>query len=291
METIELAPIEINPTTFLYHHCALPALPKVVTQFQEVAYAENVSISRVVNILSSDPSLVAEILKVVNSAYYSLPREVSRVDMAVAYLGTREVQNIVLTASVVDTFGIKEPAEFKKFWHHSLYTALCARHLANRFERHLPYGDLWAPALLHDIGKLVYLKFFPEHFKALRRFADEQGCLFNEAEQIHGMPSSAYLGALLCERWRLPKKIREVCALEGPHELANGYDREPLKPLQRIVLLGDLVAVLSTDPLQKEKQRELSNTIMQELDLTESDFLILMGAISDLRLEADRLAG
>ena len=127
MEMIELAPIEINPTTFLYHHCALPALPRVVTEFQEVAHSENVSISRVVNILSSDPSLVAEILKVVNSAYYSLPREVSRVDMAVAYLGTREVQNIVLTVSVVDTFGIEEPAEFKKFWHHSLYTALCAR--------------------------------------------------------------------------------------------------------------------------------------------------------------------
>ena len=115
METIDLAPIKIDPTTFLYHHCALPALPKVVTQFQEVAHGEHVSISRVVNILSSDPGLVAEILKVVNSAYYNLPREVSRVDMAVAYLGIHEVQNIVLAASVIDTFGIEDPAAFKKF--------------------------------------------------------------------------------------------------------------------------------------------------------------------------------
>ena len=35
METIDLAPIEINPTTFLYKHCALPALPKVLIEFQE----------------------------------------------------------------------------------------------------------------------------------------------------------------------------------------------------------------------------------------------------------------
>ena len=290
METIDLAPIEINPTTFLYKHCVLPALPKVLSQFHEVAHADNVSISRVANILSSDPSLVAEILKVVNSAYYSLPREVSRVDMAVAYLGIHEVQNIVLTASVIDTFDIEEPAEFKKLWHHSLYTALCARYLANRFERHLPSSDLWAPALLHDIGKLVYLKFFPEHFKALRRFADEQGCLFNEAGQIHDLPSSAYFGALLCERWRLPKKIKEVCVLEGPAMLGNGRHKETLKPLHRMVLLGDLVAVLSSDRLQKQRQLDFSNTIMQELALTESDFLVLMGAISDLRLEADRLA-
>ena len=291
MATVQLAPIEIDPSTFLYHHCVLPALPKVVTRFQEVAHSENVSIRRVVNILSSDPSLVAEILKVVNSAYYSLPREVSRIDVAIAYLGIAEVQHIVLAASVINTIGRVDKAEFKRFWHHSLFTALCARHLAARYERHLSSGDLWAPALLHDIGKLVYIKFFPDQFKALRRFADEEGCLFNEAETDYGLPSSAYLGTLLCARWRLPKKIREVCALEGPDVLADGYDLEPLKPLQRIVLLGDLVAVLSTDPLQKEKQRELSNTIMQELDLTESDFLILMGAISDLRLEADRLAG
>ena len=291
METIDLAPIEIDPRTFLYHHCALPALPKVVSQFQEVAHADNVSISRVVNILSSDPGLVAEILKMVNSAYYSLPREVSRVDIAVAYLGIREVQNIVLATSVINTFAVEEPVEFKKFWHHSLYTALCARHLANRFERHLPYGDLWAPALLHDIGKLVYLKFFPEHFKALHRFCYEQGCLFNEAEQIYGLPASAYLGALLCERWRLPRTIREVCALPGPEALANGHESESLKPLHRIVLLGDIVAVLSTDLLREDKQHALSNLVMQELDLSESDFLVLMGAIADLRLEADRLAG
>ena len=105
------------------------------------------------------------------------------------------------------------------------------------------------------------------------------------------MPSSAYFGALLCERWRLPKKIREVCVLEGPTVLTNGHRKETLKPLHRMVMLGDLVAVLSSDRLQKKRQLEFSNTIMQELELTESDFLVLMGAISDLRLEADRLAG
>ena len=62
-------------------------------------------------------------------------------------------------------------------------------------------------------------------------------------------------------------------------------------PLQRVIMLANLAAVLTADRLQKEKQLALSDIIMQAFDLTEAEFLVLMGAISDLKLEADRLAG
>lgn len=291
METITLAPITIDPKTFLYHHCALPALPKVLTRFQEALQSEDVTISRVVNIISSDPGIVAEVLKLVNSAYYSLPREVNRLEMAVAYLGLQEVNNIVMASSVVNAFDIGQAKAFKKIWHHSLYTALCARYLASRYERHLPFSELWAPALLHDVGKLVYLKFFPDHFNALCQYAEDHGCLFDEAEQAHGLPSSAYMGGLLCERWRLPRTIKAVCALPASQARAGLRAANDLKPLQRVVALAELAAVVSTDRLQKDKQLFLSDTIMQALDLTEAEFLVLMGALSDLKLEADRLTG
>jgi len=291
METVTLAPITIDPKTFLYHHCALPALPKVLTRFQEALRSDDVTISRVVNIISSDPGIVAEVLKLVNSAYYSLPRDVSRLDMAVAYLGLQEVHNIVMTSSVVNTFELSNSRAFKKLWHHSLYTALCARYLASRYERHLPFSELWVPALLHDVGKLVYLKFFPDHFKALCQYAEDQGCLFEEAEQAHGMPSNAYLGGLLCERWRLPRKIKTVCAMPEAQALAGLRNSQDLQPLHRVIALADFAATVSTDRLQKDTQLFLSDTIMQALDLTEAEFLVLMGALSDLKLEADRLAG
>ena len=287
---LKLAPIKIDPKTFLYKHSVLPALPKVLTQFQEAVQSEDVPISRIVNIISSDPGIVAEVLKVVNSAYYSLPREVSRIDIAVAYLGIQEVHNIVLASSVLNTFDIREPGTFKKLWHHSLYTALCARYLANRYERHVPLSELWAPALLHDVGRMVYLKFFPDHLKALRQFAEDNGCLYGEAEKEHGLPSSAYLGSLLCERWRLPRNIKNVCGMEEADALVDLRAGKDLQPLQRIIMLANFAAVLTADRLKKEKQFDLSNTIMLAFDLTEPEFLVLMGAISDLKLEADRLA-
>ena len=113
---------------------------------------------------------------------------------------------------------------------------------------------------------------------------------YSEAEREHGLPSSAYLGGLLCERWRLPRKIKDICAMEEADAVASLRSGKDLQPLQRVIVLANLATVLTADPLQKEKQYILSDTIMQALDLTQPEFLILMGAISDLKLEADRLA-
>lgn len=288
---LQLPPIEIDPSTFLYHHCVLPTLPTVLVQFQEALHEEEVSINHVVEIISRDQSIVAEVLKVVNSAYYSLPREVSRIAMAVAYLGINEVHNIVLTAGVLKSFSTTDANELKKLWQHSLLTALCSRYLAQQFDRHVTYGDLWAPALLHDIGKLVYLKFFPDHYQALRQYAEEEGCLFDEAAAMHNMPLSSYIGGLLCDRWRLPRNIKDVCERQGPDVLKAIRAGKELKPLHRIVVIGDLIAVLATQKLQREKQLDITGTIMEELGLTEAEFLIVMGTTTDLKMEADRLTG
>ena len=83
----DLEPLHIDPETFLYDHCTLPALPEVVTKLQEILRDPDIDISVVVDLVSGDPSLVAQLLKVANSAYYGLPRHVNDVRFAIAFLG------------------------------------------------------------------------------------------------------------------------------------------------------------------------------------------------------------
>ncbi len=71
----ELYPIEINPDTFLRNHCSLPPLPKLVTQIQEIINSDNINIPETAELISKDPAIVAQILRVVNSAYYALPKK------------------------------------------------------------------------------------------------------------------------------------------------------------------------------------------------------------------------
>ncbi len=67
----QLEPIVIDPETFLYKHCTLPALPEVLTKFQEIMNSPGVGVKEIAEIVNKDPALVAQILKIINSAYYS----------------------------------------------------------------------------------------------------------------------------------------------------------------------------------------------------------------------------
>lgn len=284
----KLDPIEIDPKTFLRDHCTLPALPKLVSQVQEILRSDNVNITEAAKLISGDPSLVAQILKVVNSAYYALPTEVADVKFAIAYLGINEVYPMVLSMSAVKTLDIKAEKELSEFWSHSFFSALCSKYLAKKYRPMLSTEDLWSAAILHDIGKLVYLKFFPDHYKALKTYCKNQGCLFSEAETHFSFPSSAYLGTLLCDHWHLPHRIKESCRLHSLRDLPSISNDAPAEQLNRMVCLANLIAVLANDEINTAKKEDLRDAIMASLDCTEQNFLVIMGDIYELRLEVER---
>ena len=98
-----LPPIEIDPKTFLRQHCTLPALPAVVGQIQNLIHDYNVDMEKVAELISSDPAILAQVLKIVNSAYYGLPREIGDVRFAIAFLGLNEIYRMVLSLSAILT--------------------------------------------------------------------------------------------------------------------------------------------------------------------------------------------
>jgi len=283
-----LPPIEIDPKTFLRQHCTLPALPRVVTTLQGMLQNEDTGISQVSELISSDPALVAQILKIVNSAYYSLPQEVTKIQFAVAFLGLNEVCRLALTLSVINTLNVAQSRELAAFWFHSFYAALCTKHLAKTFIPQLPFDELWSAAILPDIGKLVYLKFFPEHFEALQSCCSEQGCLFSTAEERLALPPSSFLGILLCEHWLLPSKVRDACSWHSLKDIEMlRQEKSAGGDFKRMICLGNLTAVLAHDTLSTEVKQQLAETITDVLHISESQFLTLMGKIYDLRLEVE----
>lgn len=286
MET--LPQIEIDPKTFLRQHCTLPALPSLITNLQRLLHNEDTSINQVAELISSDPALVAQILKIVNSAYYSLPQEVTKINFAVAFLGLNEIYRLAMTLSVINSLDIKQSCHFTAFWYHSFYTALCTKYLAKTYVPQLSFDELWSAAILHDIGKLVYLKFFPDHFTALEDYRAEHGCLFSTAEERLGLPSSSYFGILLCEHWLLPSRVRDACAchsLKDIETLRSDYSLSG--DFKRIICLGNMVAVLANDPLSAEVKNQLAEAITGVLRISDEQFLSLMGTIYDLRLQVE----
>jgi len=83
----------------------LPTLPEVVEKVLALVDDPETSTANLAKIISNDQALMSKVLKVVNSAYYGLPRKISTLTQATVILGFNTIKNLVLTASVFSTFG------------------------------------------------------------------------------------------------------------------------------------------------------------------------------------------
>lgn len=286
-----LAPVEINPAEIFHHHHKLPPLPEVVNKIQAMQKKESSEIRQIAELVRSDSALSAQVLKVVNSAYYGLSREISDIKFAVAYLGINEIYRMVLSLSVIYSIGVSEREELRKFWFHSFYTSLCSRHLAKKYANLLEEEELWSAALLHDLGKLVYIKFYPEHYQTITTYAEKHGCLFEEAESHYSYPASSYLGGLLCDYWNLPQQIKWACEYHNLHDLKMIKGDTLDIDFKRMICLGSLFTRLANNKLNQKKKKEIADTIMKALNCTKEKFLIIMAEIYELRLKVDSFMG
>jgi len=287
LESVLLDPIKIDPRTFLREHGELPALPEIIAKIQATLANKEIDLGQAARIFSGYPALVGKILKVVNSAYYGLPTEISDVKLAIGFLGLDEINRLVLSFGVLDTLAIERQAELKDLWFHSLHTALCAKYLAKRNRVHILVGDLWSSALLHDLGKLIYLKFFPDHFVTIKAYAEENGCPFSTAEAELSTPTSAYFGTLLCDHWRLPLPVREACEL---HTLETIYEADrsvSLTVSTHLVCISNLLSSLSNDPLNDDFKKEIRKAARKALDYDESKFATLLVEVEDMKTDAE----
>ncbi len=279
--------IEFNPDTFLKTEYVLPPLPAIVITIKDMIEEDRADMAEISELVAADPALVIQVLKIVNSAYYSMPRPITDLKYAIAFLGLAEIYRIVLTLAVVSTLEIDEENLLKQFWRDSYLTALTSKFLTRRFEPGLAVEELWSSTLLHDIGRLLSAKFFPDEFRAVNNYCEEHGCLVEEAEKALGVPSRATLGALLARHWELPEMIRVACAA---HDEVSLFALDPNSrddAFQRMICLSYLTARLGEGKLCAEKSADLANRISQFINLDREHYSGVVESVNELEEEVE----
>lgn len=196
---------------------SLPTLdPAVVELMTSLNKDADIDVDNVARRLGRDPGLTARILKVVNSPFYGVSRQVSALSEAVMVLGVRAVCGLVTAAVMQQQFGHVEAEGFdrKRFWTHSLAVAVAAKALA----RHMDVSPdaAFTAGLLHDIGKLVMVMLKADQVPLL---GGEMGYVapgVHVIEQQHLGYSHGEVGAALLMRWNLPELL--VDAVRRHHE-------------------------------------------------------------------------
>jgi putative nucleotidyltransferase with HDIG domain len=181
----------------------MPAFPKSVQKILELTRDVNCTPRDLVQVIDKDPVVTVKILKVVNSAYYSLPKQVTSISHAVVYLGFNTIKNLALSIAAIGMLPKQNGAGFDvdQYLLHSLSTAGIAKLLANRLDDADPM-DCFIGGLLHDFGKVVLAQFFPSEFKNALSQSLADGSSLHLALRATIGADHAVVGAMLVEKWR-----------------------------------------------------------------------------------------
>jgi putative nucleotidyltransferase with HDIG domain len=204
----------------------LPTLPTVASNLLSLTQSPQTSATQVGELISQDQSLTSRVLRLVNSAYYGFPKQITTVNHAVVILGFSRVKNIVLAASVFGMRGQQAPSRFNApgFWEHSLGAAVASRAVARDLVRSDP-EEAFVCGLLHDVGKLVLAQVGPADYDRCLAEAEARGQLIMTTElEVFGV-DHAEVGSWLAEQWKLPPAV--VAAVRRHHApTSTRKDRE-----------------------------------------------------------------
>lgn len=187
----------------------LPTLPSVVHELLQVINNPMASTGDIEKIMANDPSLTIKVLKLVNSAYYSIPGGVTSLSRAIAYIGFDTVNQLVLSASVLDSLKFQQSGTFKisEFWKHCIGVGIASETIAQHI-RHPNPSEVFTCGLLHDMGKVATLMIAPDVFLETAKYAEIKHKTFAESEVELGHPKHTHIGSVLAEKWNLPEKIQ-----------------------------------------------------------------------------------
>lgn len=200
----------------------MPAFPKSVQRILELTRDVNCTPRDLVQVIDKDPVVTVKVLKVVNSAYYRLPKQITSISHAVVYLGFNTIKNLALGIAAIGMLPKYNEAGFDvdQYLLHSLSTAGIAKLLAGQIDDADPM-DCFIGGLLHDFGKVVLAQFLPHEFKqALAISAADGSSLHSALQQIIGA-DHAVVGAMLVNKWRFAPDLIDTIAHQFEAEQKN----------------------------------------------------------------------
>lgn len=227
----------------------LPPMKSTVLRIMELLRDPEVMTATLAETVRYDPILATRVLRLANSALYSLRRPVTTIQKALDAIGTRSLYDLVMLDAMADGFGteIRNSVFIKTIWEHSVAVGLLSRELIRMLK--LQGGEeAFVCGLLHDIGKILMLRADVERFESLLEYSDEAAMLEWE-EKIYGFDHTE-VGAYVANKWRLPDA---VCSVIMHHHA-------PAKSSQSVVMANvvnaaDLIANIHGYGLRLEDEK------------------------------------
>jgi HD-like signal output (HDOD) protein len=213
----------------------MPSLPTTVSKVLEVCNNPKASPIDLDRVIQLDPVLMGRVLKLINSAYYSLGTQVTSIVRAIIMLGVNTVKNLALSSAVLDRVSSKKDfraLNMDAFWRHSLCVGVTAKLIAKT--RGIdPKGleEYFAAGLLHDIGKIPLNNALADQYVTAMSEADRDRISLVASERRVLQLDHCEAGGLVADNWKLTGAIADT--VRWHHDL-EGYAGENADVLRTV---------------------------------------------------------
>lgn len=250
----------------------IATLPEVTVKIIQIVENPKSTARDLHEVIRNDPALSARLLKVVNSAFYGLPGQISSIDRAIILLGLSAVKNIAIASSITHLFNAGAAVEgFNgvEIWRHAIAVGVASRLISAA--RGLPaIEETFLAGLIHDLGLLVERQVFSKKIMeviARHKVAPSDFCAL-ERELIGA--DHQVLGMALAQKWRFPRHLASTM----------GYHHRPLElaPVNRelpaIIHVADVLAAraglgfcdTASHDRYSEEELQLTHATQADLD-------------------------
>lgn len=208
-------------------------LPHVVTTITDLINDSESTMKDFEDVIKMDPVMVTRLLTLVNSPYYGLAQTVDSIGRAVAFLGMKNLYNLVVTDALKNIYASKETGtnfSKEKLWIHSAAVSICSKMVAERI-----FGvngdNAFLCGILHDFGLLVEQQIEPTKFSDISSKVTSSSQLVDLERETFSI-DHCDIGLEMTLNWNMPSSIQE--AIRDHHLISDEIEPESLTGIIQI---------------------------------------------------------
>lgn len=216
---------------------SLPSFPAAIMQTLGRIRDPNACASSVSEALSVDPGLSVRVLRLANSAAFSMRNKVENLSQAVALVGFSQLETMVLSVGVSGAMPRQSSPGYDavRFWRASARRGVLAHSLASIL---CPArsSECFTAGFLQDMAVPLLAAHHPEQYgPILERWRTGGGDLCEMEREVYDW-DHAEVATWMCHEWDFPENI--TAAIGGHHGARyDGYD--PLAPVSLVAWLRE----------------------------------------------------
>ncbi|MFV2061640.1 MAG: HDOD domain-containing protein, partial [Gammaproteobacteria bacterium] len=265
----------------------LPSPPQATLNIVHACADESVSNKQLSDLVISDLTLTAELLRLVNSSFFALGTEVSSINKAINIIGHRTLRNMALCIAVRDAINSDIFADFDtdSYWRDSLLRAVSARHIGVKLK--FDADDCFTAGLLQDFGVMVLFHLNADKMQQwsklrlktpLERYDTEQKLFGYTHDQVM---------EVLGKAWSLPDDLTD--AISNHHSCTENENTTP--QLCNILHCSDWIAAVFSADNKSDVLTESTKIIENLLHLPSEEVDELMKEIPEQVAQASNALG